>query len=391
MTTKWWINRNVISLSLSAFFADLGYQAVTAGFPILLVLIFHAPVYMLGLAYAIAYGVGSLFGYVGGILGDRFGRKKIAMLGNVFIPFLSLTGLAINYTEAVGLFSGGWWARNFRTPARRALLSESTTKRNRSRAFGLLHVFDIGGGAIAVAYVIVLLYLGWQLQTILLITAIPILISTLFLFPVRPRLKNTLNKSTLKADLGNVINTHTVAGVLLATSLYGFSFYSLGFPILTIAQGSTDMYGIGSYLIYLAVSAISGYTIGVKLKKRNPVKSLSILGYALASFGSLVIGVSYVMHFHILFSLVAVAMMGIALGVIETLEPTILSVIASKSSTSKVLGYLTSSRSVGLFLGNVIMGILYTFDPFYSYMYAFLGAMAAALILLWFGKDFKSI
>jgi hypothetical protein len=44
-----------------------------------------------------------------------------------------------------------------------------------------------------------------------------------------------------------------------------------------------------------------------------------------------------------------------------------------------------------LFLGNVIMGILYTFDPFYSYMYAFLGAMAAALILLWFGKDFKSI
>ncbi len=393
MAGKWWINRNALLLNLSAFFADMGYQAVIAAFPILIVVVFHAPVYVLGIAYAITFGIGSIFGYIGGVLGDRIGRKKVAIFGNLLIPILSFTGMAANYIESMSLFFGGWWARDMRTPPRRAMLSESTTKNTRGRAFGLLHTFDIGGGVIAVGYLILLLSLKWQLQRILLITAIPLAVSTVcLLFVTVGKRRKSAQANSGGTNTSNErirINRRAMTGVLIATALFGFSFYNLGFPILTIAQSSNSIYGIASYLVYLAFSAVSGYIIGTMARRLNLVKGLSLLGYALAALGSLLIGLSYLMHLHILFSYVAVAMLGIALGVIETFEPTILSLISPKQDTSKTLGYLTSSRSIGLFLGNVVMGLLYVVNPFYSYLYAFAVALAAAAIMLSFGRGFK--
>ncbi|MGC8624886.1 MAG: MFS transporter, partial [Phycisphaerae bacterium] len=118
-----WLTRNVLLISLSACFADLGYQAVLAIFPLFLVINLHAAVWIFALATAISYGPGALFGLIGGRLGDRFGHKKVAIIGNLFIPLLSLTGLATAPISAVALFASGWWARNFRSPPRRSLLA----------------------------------------------------------------------------------------------------------------------------------------------------------------------------------------------------------------------------------------------------------------------------
>jgi MFS family permease len=82
-----WLTRDVLLISLSAFFADAGYQALIAGFPIFLVIYLHSPAYMLGFAMALAYGIGPLFAYIGGILADLFGKKKIALLGNLFYSY----------------------------------------------------------------------------------------------------------------------------------------------------------------------------------------------------------------------------------------------------------------------------------------------------------------
>ena len=68
-----WLSRDALLISLSAFFADMGYQAVTAVFPLLIVAELNQPAYVYGLLLALAYGVGSLFALVGGKLGDRYG------------------------------------------------------------------------------------------------------------------------------------------------------------------------------------------------------------------------------------------------------------------------------------------------------------------------------
>lgn len=164
-----WLNGNVLFISLSAFFADLGYQAVLVTFPIFLVLDLHSSVIYFGIASAISYGIGSFFGYFGGRAGDKFGHKKIAIIGNLFIPLLSFTGFSIYPLEAVVLFSTGWWARNFRSPSRRVLLSRSVLKEFYGRAFGFLHALDQGGGFFAGIYTLILFIFHVPLKYILLI------------------------------------------------------------------------------------------------------------------------------------------------------------------------------------------------------------------------------
>ncbi|MHB8506176.1 MAG: hypothetical protein ACYDEN_10765 [Acidimicrobiales bacterium] len=80
-----WRSGDVWAISLSAFFADLGCQAVLAGFPLFLVLVLRQPVWGYGLASALSSGVGALFSYAG----DRIGHRSLVLVGNAVIPLLS--------------------------------------------------------------------------------------------------------------------------------------------------------------------------------------------------------------------------------------------------------------------------------------------------------------
>lgn len=381
------ITRNVLLISLSAFFADMGYQAVIASFPILFVVVFKAPVYLLGVVYSIQYGGGAIFGYLGGVASDKFGKKQIAILGNLFIPLLSFIGIASSYLQVAYLFIFGWFARDSRSPARRALLADCT-KGNKAYAFGVLHFFDIGGGAISLIALVALLGIGMPLRSIMIFTIIPILISSIVLFMVRPNkhINNTRRQiKVLKARAKT--DAKRIKGVIVATSLFGFSFYSLGFPILTIAQESkSSMYGIISYLLFLAISALSGYIIGSYFKKSSPVKTLGVLGYLCAALGTFIIGLS-VLYGHEL-AYVGIAFLGFGVGAIETLEPTIISNASYDKKEGARFGALGASRSIGLFIGNIVMGVLYIASPFYSYMYAAIVSVAAFVILIFSGSIF---
>ncbi|MCW6159930.1 MAG: MFS transporter [Candidatus Micrarchaeales archaeon] len=384
------MNRDVLLISFSAFFADLGYQAIHALFPIFLVITLSTPASAFGLANAIAYGIGSFFGYLGGIVSDRYSDKKVAVLGNLFIPLMSLTGLTVSPTVAIALFAGGWWARNFRTPPRRSLLVGSTTEQNRGRVFGFLHALDIGGGMFSVAMLLLLVAAGVAFRSILLLTVIPLAISTLLLLPAKDIRRNgkKAKPEPVRSKKGR-INRSTFRGILLSTALFGFSYYSLGFPILTIAQKSTNLLGIASYGVYLGVSAITGYWIGSK--RLNYVKGLSILGYSLSGIGTAILALGYLYSSSVAILYVGVAILGFALGVIETFEPTIVSFVKGVRELGKGMGALTASRSIGIFMGNLIMGVLYVLSPFYSYSYAAIISVAAGMIMYRMGSGFNAI
>ena len=378
-----WLTRDVLLISLSAFFADAGYQALIAGFPIFLVIYLKAPVYMLGLAMALAYGIGSLFAYVGGRLADRYGKKRIAILGNLLIPILSFTGISSTPVEATALFSSGWWARNFRTPARRAMIGDISSKLDKGKVFGFLNALDVGGGIIAVSYLSIGIYMGIALRLLFLVTIVPLLISSLCLALVRYKgrvqKKENAQEHAIrsKAKIGQ---DRTYRSVLIATALFGLSFYSMSFPVLTIAQQSTSLYGVASYALFLLLSAVFGYVSGAIVKKC--VSGLALYGYMLAGVGSLVIGLSYHFGLGALGSYFGVAMMGIALGSIETLEPTIISLVKSRFQSGRGMGALTASRSIGLFFANLVLGMLYTLGPLYAYSFAAFMAMLAGIVLL---------
>ena len=172
-----------------------------------------------------------------------------------------------------------------------------------------------------------------------------------------------------------------VRGVLIAAALYGFSSYSLGFPILTVTQSShSGVWGVLSYVIFLGISALTGLWLGRRVK--GTVKELAGIGYLLAAVGSLGLALAYAFHGGLISYYVPIALLGFALGAIETLEPTLIARFTPAAASGKGMGSLSASRSIGLFLANIIMGLLYHFTPVDAYGYATVVALAAMVVLL---------
>ena len=366
---------SVLLIAFSAFFADLGYQAVIVGLPLFLVVVLGAPVYIYGLAEALNYGVGSLFSFFGGRLSARFGSRRIAILGNSLIPVLSLTGFATTVPEAIGAFAGGWWARNFRSPARRTMMSESVSRENRSRAYGLLHGLDVGGGLIATVVFIAMISLGYQFRIIFLITAAPLIISTLLIAAVKMKPAEAAGQET-----GAVKNDRAFLGVIFASALFGFSYYSMGFPILTVAT-ATGSFALGAftYTVFLAVSAATGFVMS-RFRFRLEILPLGLLGYILSGIGALLFAITILDRMQTVVYYAAVMIIGIGSGFTEIFEPTIISKVSH--SVGKGMGWLSASRSAGLFMANLVMGALYFISPAYAYIYAFAVAVTAGIIVI---------
>ena len=372
---------NVWYISLSAFFADFGYQAVIVGFPLFIVLILKAPVYYYGIAEALNYGVGSLFAYYGGRLASRYGSRKIAIVGNSLIPILSFTGFAGTVYEAVAIFAGGWWARNFRSPARRTLMSESVSEGNRSRAYGLLHGLDVGGGILATLVFISMVSLGYPFRTVFIITIIPIVVSTFMLIRVKPGVVQGR-----KSDVGKSQRRSFFSGVIVSSALFGFGYYSMGFLVLTVALVTSKiLLGALTYTIFLAVSASVGFLMS-RVKLKREALPLGLLGYILAGIGALLYALSLIEKLPLASFYLSTVVIGLGTGFTEVFEPTIISKVSE--NIGRGMGWLTASRSAGLFAANIIMGFLYFVDPAYSYLYAFSVAIIAGLIVIVTGRTY---
>ena len=388
--TESWCTRDVLFIALSAFFADMGYQAVTVVFPLVIIIKMNEPAYVYGLILALSYGAGSAFSLIGGKFGDRFGKKKIALAGNLLIPLMSVSVLFPNLIILGALFVFGWWARYFRTPVRRAWLVEVSDPAYRSKIFGFLHALDIGGGIIAVGYSVVLVLLRFPLQDIILVTALPILISSLALAFAKTTPHKKFTDYTRSQEHEENVNDTTTQdkrdnsmfrAILISATLFGFSFYALGFPVVTVARSEGgDVYGILMFGIYLAVSSIAGYLLG-SLRGKRPLRTLWSLGYLVAAVSSLTIGLSYFFNAGLWLYYLGGAGLGFSVGSVETFEPVMTAALSKSRMMSTRMGYLTSSRATGLFVSNIVMGILFTIGEFYSYVYASFMSLAAALIL----------
>lgn len=383
-----WRTHDVWAISLSACFADLGYQAVLAGFPLFLVITLHQPVWEFGLASALSYGGGALFSYAGGRIGDGVGHRKLALIGNSLIPLLSLCALVYSPVWAIGLLTGGWWARNLRSPSRRVMLVDAVPEeKHRSSAFGFLHALDVGGGVLAGVYVLVALGAHVPFKWIFLATVIPLVVSTVSLSRARVGARREVDDEAIRREVVEPPPPGTRA-LLVAAALYGFTFYSVGFPVLTVAEGARGgaslVAGIGAFLVLQATSAATGYILGSHLG-RTPADQfarLGQLGYLGAALGAGVLALGYGAHLGLWVLMVGVAVIGFALGVVETVEPTAMSVLRSGAQAGRGMGALSSARSIGTFVGNLAMGLLYGVGASFAYAYAGILAAIAGVIVL---------
>lgn len=365
----------VLKIAFSAFFADLGYQAAVASFPILFVVYLGAPMYLYGVAEALNYGGGTAMAYLGGLLGDRFGRKRVAVIGNSLIVLVSLMGLARSYLEALVFFMLGWWARNLRTPPRRAMLAEVTSPGERAEAYGILHSLDIAGALLSIAYLAVLLFIHFPMEYILLLTSVWLVVSTLILSRVRAGYGrgNAVGRSV------SVVDRRLFWTIVISTMFFGFSQYSFGFPILTITQVTgRDYLGVLGYGVFLGSSSLFGYLLG--RSGIREVSGLAFLGYLLGALASLGFAFLSGMGLAPLYALSF--LMGVSVASTETFEPAIISKIVGEGSYGTGMGYLSAGRSVGMFVGNAVMGLLYGINYAYAYVFAAVSSSVSFLLVL---------
>lgn len=240
---------------------------------------------------------------------------------------------------------------------------------------------------LAVLYSVLLVMLNFSLRFIILLTALPILVSSICLLPARTTMKGSATsppqtgKEVDAVDESQRKNSFVFKAILVSATLFGFSFYSLGFPVLTVSQSVGSMsYGIIVYGIYLGISGFAGFLLG-STKGKKPLGTLWKLGYLLAGFSSLAIGVSYALHYGLPLYYLAAAGLGFATGSIETFEPVLTSLLVKPSRLSRGMGWLSLSRALGLFISNLLMGLLFGINQVDAYAYAFATSITAATIL----------
>jgi MFS family permease len=173
--------------------------------------------------------------------------------------------------------------------------------------------------------------------------------------------------------------------LLVASALFGFTYYSLGFPILTAAQGGGDeAFGIGAFLLFNAMSAATGYTVAPRLGTgiAERFRDLGALGYLVAVIAAVLLAVGNAAHLTVGVLMVGVAALGFSLGVVTTVEPSLMSILRPGRQAGRGFGALGAARSVGLFLGNLIMGVLYGLGADWAYGYAAIMGMAATAVVL---------
>ncbi|MDA8349986.1 MAG: MFS transporter, partial [Pseudomonadota bacterium] len=322
--------RDAWLLCFSAFSADLGYQGVTALFPLYLVFQLHASLYAYGVVTAIAFGGGAFVGYLGGLAGDRFDRKAVAVAGNVLIPLMALAGLAHSLDLSALLYVLGWWARYFRSPPRRALLVGATPPQERSRAFGTLHALDIGGGMLSALLALGALWMKIPIGTVMLWAVLPLLASTVLLLLVRREEVYAQQTPGAPSADARVPRQTVLLALLVSATLYGFSFYNLGFPIVTAtAEHAAARYewGVLAYVVYLGVSALTGYVLGTR--RTSSGRAVWLFGYLPSALGSGLIGLSVALALQPAAIYFAVAVLGFGMGAVETFEPTLVSSLVS--------------------------------------------------------------
>lgn len=381
-----WRTRDVWLIAGSAGCADLGYQAIVAGVPLLLVLRLHAEPIVYGVAAGLGYGLGTFASILGGRLADRVGRKPVAVGGNLGILLLAAIGLATSVPAVVVLFVLGWLARNFRSPVRRAMLTEVVDPAWRRDAFGLLHAIDVGGGMLSALVALALVGSGAVgIRGLFLLTAVPIALSSLLLALVsgkRPPPSGVAEAARAADPEGRAERKAALRrrSVLAATVLYGFSAYSLGFPVLSLAshRGGLDS-GFAGYALFLGVSAAAGYLIG--RRRWSPLGSLALGGYGLSALASLGLALSAGPVSSLALGLVSVAGLGVALGFIETIEPTVVAASSAESRQGRAMGSLSAARSAGLLVGNLALGTIYASSHAGAFGYgALLAALAAGVV-----------
>jgi len=358
LAEKRWLTRSVLAIGLASLCSDLSHEMATTILPAFLATEIGATALALGAIEGIADGLASYFKLVGGWWTDRVGRRKPVAVSGYLITTVATASFALATHWIMVLTSRAlaWMARGWRTPARNALLADSTRPEFYGRVFGFERAADTLGAVLAPALALALLKIGVGFRHIFLLTLVPGLAAAaaigLFVSEVpRPAHPHRRLLGDVKALPRRFLLFLAIAGI------FGLGQFAPTLLVLRATQltGKADV-AIALYVVFNLVQAASAYVNGSLTRRARSsfLLGMSYALFALSAAGFAVVGNDLVL----LTALFALA--GLAVGGIEAMEPTVAAELVPPSLRGTGFGALAAANGIGDLLSSLLVGGLWT-------------------------------
>lgn len=376
--------KNVWIAGIGSFFTDISSEMIYPLIPIFLTVQLGVGASVVGLIEGVAESTASVLKVFSGYLSDLVGkRKKLAISGyslsavGKLLLYVSVVWPMVLLSRFVDRFGKG-----IRTAPRDALISESVSKKERGKAFGLHRAMDTLGAAAGVLISIVILtYAGknYPIRNIFLFSLIPAVMGIGFLLFLRETGKG---KPEEKPGLSWSVLNVRLKLFLLVTLVFTLGNSSDQFLILKAKNLGASITGIlAMYFVYNIVYGLTSYPAG-KLSDIFSRKRLIVPGYFFYGLVYILAARSNIPGgFYLIF-----ALYGLYMGLTYGVEKALISDISPPDIKASALGLQATIVGLGLFPASLIAGFLWDYigisAPFYfGAVMSFLAAIAMWIVL----------
>jgi len=379
------VSKNVFWLGLVSCFNDIASEMAYPIIPLFLTNVLGAPVSIVGIIEGIAEATASILKSYFGWLSDAFGRRKPFTVIGYSVSTLSKLLLALSFSWPFVLVARFFdrFGKGIRTPARDALICESSDKSDRGIAFGFHRALDSLGAVIGPLFAFVAMsLLSGKYRLTFLLSFIPAVIGVLLLiFFVEEKKKTVPSFCSVKANYAKLNMEYYF--FLVISLLFSIGNSSDAFLILRAQNlGLSASLVVLAYMIFNISYSLFSTPIGF-LSDKIGHKNTLILSFALFSFIYYFFGfANSVFYVWILFPLY-----GIFMSLNEGISKAYISTLIENEYSGTGLGIFYTSTGIFTLFSSIIAGLLWSFygpsSPFY---FGSITALLSCFLLLFFPK-----
>ena len=380
------LTANVVVLSVVSLFTDVSSEMIVPILPFFLTQVLLADALIVGLVEGVSDSVVSFMKIFSGRLSDAAGKRKrfVAAGYGLSTAMKILFPFARSWPEFLGMRVFERTGKGVRDAPRDALLTESTPRETRGKAFGFHRSMDTAGAIAGPLITLALLTTvaaslsgAAAYRLILLVAAIPAAISVFIILLVRePRRAPSVSQS-LRVTFRGI--PRPLVSFLAIASLFSLADFSYAFLLLRagVLFGTTG--AILLYVLFNVVYAAHAFPAGI-LSDRVGRKPVVLIGYVafIAMSGLLVISGALIAL------IIAFILYGLSYGMAEGTQRALVADYAPANLKATVLGAYHTCVGVVKLASGLVAGLLFTIDPRATFAFgAIAAAFAAVALFLW--------
>ena len=285
------LKQNVILLGLVSFLNDLSSEMILPILPRFITLLGGSSL-AIGLIGGLMESISSILKVFCGYLSDKTGKRKIFVFSGYFTSSIFKLMLAFSkvWQHVLVFISFERVGKGLRTAPRDAIIADSVVEMERGKGFGIHRSLDTLGAIFGSLLTVILLWLSFKLNLIILIAAIA---SFLSLIPLNFVKEVKSKKQDVSLNIGLKMLPKHLKLFILVSAVFALANFSYMFFILKAQETFLNKMGVFGeiipvllYVLFNVFYAAFAIPFGMLSDKIGREKVI-VLGYALFSITTL--------------------------------------------------------------------------------------------------------